>query len=395
MIDVLIIGAGPSGSSAAIRLARAGRQVLLVDRCRFPRRKACGEYYNPEASRLFAELGVLTAIEDSGAERVEALALAARGGCGLEIPFAGSASNGFPALTLGREVLDTLLLDEARRSGAAVWEEALVREPLGDGRSVEGAMIERHGVCRPVRARITLAADGLRSRFARRLGLAGPEPTRRKLGLAARYLAAEESPPRVLMSAAAGGCCGLAVRGGEANLGMVVDVSRAREVGGNPSAFFDHALLEYPALRTSVAGPAASVRTVGPLTWTTRQQSTGGCLLLGDAAGFYDPFTGQGVTFGLLTAKLAAEVTHAALSEQNVSAARLAEYDRRRQAMLAPRVLVQQAIQAVISRPWLLARVVDRLDRRPDTARTLVSVIADVAPAVRAFSPAFLARLVL
>jgi len=393
--EVLIIGAGPAGSSAAIRLARAGREVLLVDRCRFPRLKPCGEYYNPEACRLLAELGLLAAVEAAGAQRVEALELAARRGCRLVVPFAGIAPTEHPALSLGREVLDSLLLDEARRSGVTVWEEALVREPLGDERCVEGALIECHGALHQARARITLAADGLRSRFARRLGLAGREPARRKLGLSARYRAADDVLPRVLMSAATDGCCGLAVRGAEANLGMVVDAHRAREVGGDPSSFFHQALGDYPELRAAVAGEALSVRAVGPLTWTTRRQSTGGCLLLGDAAGFYDPFTGQGVTFGLLTAELAAEVTHAALSEGDVSLERLAEYSRRRSRMLAPRVLVQRAIQAVISHPRLLERVVERLDRRPDTARTLVSVIADVAPAARAFSPAFLARLVL
>jgi len=395
VVEVLIVGAGPAGSTAAIRLARAGREVLLVDRCRFPRQKPCGEYYNPEACRLLADLGLLEKAEAAGAHRVEALALAASAGCGLVVPFAGIAPAGCPALSLGREVLDSLLVDEARRAGVTVWEEALVREPLGDERCVEGALIERQGVQHQVRARITLAADGLRSRFARRLGLAGPEPARRTLGLAARYRAAEGVPPRVLMSAATDGCCGLALRGGEANLGMVVSAGRAREVGGNPAAFFDAALSDFPDLRSAVMGEPLGVRAVGRLTWMTRRQSTGGCLLLGDAAGFYDPFTGQGVTFALLTAELAAEVTHAALCEEDVSADRLAEYSNRRHLMLAPRVLVQRAIQSVIAHPRLLARVVERLGRRPDVARTLIGVIADVTPATRAFTPAFLARLVL
>ncbi|MGV3724327.1 MAG: NAD(P)/FAD-dependent oxidoreductase, partial [Actinomycetota bacterium] len=173
MTEVLIIGAGPAGSSAAIRLARAGHEVLLVDRCRFPRLKPCGEYYHPEACRLIAELRLQAGGGAAGARRVEALALAARGGCGLVVPFAGLTAADYPALSLGREVLDSLLLDEARRSGVTVWEEALVREPLGDERNVEGALIEWNGVHHQVRARITLAADGLKSRFARRLGLAG------------------------------------------------------------------------------------------------------------------------------------------------------------------------------------------------------------------------------
>jgi flavin-dependent dehydrogenase len=394
MIDVLIVGAGLAGSSAAIRLARQGYEVLLVDRCRFPRLKPCGEYYNPEGCRLLAELGLLPKLEAAGAFPVEALQLAAADGCGLVVPFAGISSGG-PALSLGREVLDTLLVEEARHSGATVWEEALVREPLREEGVVRGALIRMNGVDREVRARLTLAADGLRSRFARCLGLGVGDGGRKKIGLAARYPVADMVPPRVLMSAVGDGCCGLAVRGGEANLGMVADGSRAREIGGDPAAFFHRELKRFPQLAECVEGPPLSLCTVGSLTWRTRSQSTAGCLLLGDAAGFYDPFTGQGVTFALLTAQIAARIAGEALAENDLSARRLAHYSRERRRLLEPKLLVQRVIQEVIARPQLLDHVVARLNRRPDTARELVGVIADVLPATRALWPGFLARLVL
>jgi len=394
VIEVLIVGAGPAGSSAAIRLARQGHEVLLVDRCRFPRLKPCGEYYNPEGCRLLAELGLWPGLLAAGAHPVEALQLAAADGCGLVVPFAGVAS-GSPALSLGRETLDTLLIDEARRSGAAVWEEALVREPILDGQSVCGAVIRKNGVDHEVRARLTLAADGLRSRFARCLGLGAGDGGRRKIGLAARYRVRDEIPPRVMMSAEGDGCCGLAVRGDVANLGMVADGSRAREIGGNPAAFFQRELDRFPQLAECVEDVPQSLRTVGSLTWRTRSQSVAGCLLLGDAAGFYDPFTGQGVTFALLTARIAARVAGAALSDGDLAAARLEEYSRERRRLLGPKLLVQRVIQEVIARPRLLDHVVVRLNRRPETARQLVGVIGDVLPASRAMWPGFLARLVL
>ena len=395
MVEVLISGAGPAGSTAAIRLARMGREVVLVDRCRFPRMKPCGEYYNPEGVRLLQELGVGAALEQAGAQRVEALALSATGQPNLLVPFQGLAPAGVPALTLGREVLDTLLVEEARRCGVTVWEEALVREPLLEAGTVTGAIVRRDGVDREVRARITLAADGLRSRFARRLGLGLGDGGRQKLGLAARYEARPGIPSAVVMSADCHGCCGLAVRGGVANLGMVADLSRARDIGGNPAAFFQRALASFGGLQESVTGAPVSVQTIGPLTWTTRRQHAAGCLLVGDAGGFYDPFTGQGVTFALLTAQLAAEVTGAALDERDVSDRRLAEFTRRRGRMLAPRVTVQRVIQAVIARPALLGHVLERLNRRPACARALVGVIADLQPAYSLLSPGFLGRLLL
>lgn len=393
MVEVLIIGAGPAGSSAAIRLAKQGHEVLLVDRCRFPRPKPCGEYYNPEGVRLLAELGVLPTVQAAGAHQVDAIQLAAPEACGLVVPFAG-ISTADPALSLGREVLDTLLLDEARRLGVNVWEAATLREPLVERGTVCGAVVRWNGVDREVRARITLAADGLRSRFARCLGLGVGDRGRKKIGLAARYRVRDGIPPRVLMSASELGCCGLAVRGSEANLGMVADGSRAREIGGNLARFFQRELDTFPDLADAVEGAPQEVRAVGSLTWITRRQSLAGCLLLGDAAGFYDPFTGQGVTFALLTAQLAARVATEALADDELTDARLAQYSRERRQLLGPKVLVQRVIQEVIARPRLLNHMVSRLNQRPEVARTLIGVIADVLPASRAMMPDFLARLV-
>lgn len=392
MVEALVIGAGPAGSAAAIALARAGHAVLLVDRCRFPRGKPCGEYYNPEGVRLLGELGLpASSLRAAGAHSVPVLHLGTPD-CGtLSVPFSEVGPAGEPALTLGREVLDTLLVEEARRAGVTVWEGVLAREPLLENGGICGARLRVDGREREVRARVTLAADGLRSRFARCLGLAGSEARRRKLGITARCALRAEVPERLEMHALPGGCCGLALRGSEANLGMVVDASRARELGGNPARFMAGELERHPALGEWLEGRLEQVRTVGPLTWKTRRQWHPGCLLLGDAAGFYDPFTGQGVTFALLSARLAAAAAIEALGEG--SSEPLARYGRERQALLSPRIGVQMAIQEVLARPWLARRVIDRLNRRPEVARTLVGVIADVTPASRVLHPGFVAGL--
>jgi flavin-dependent dehydrogenase len=396
VIDVLIVGAGPAGSTAAIRLARAGCEVLLVDRCRFPRPKPCGEFYNPECCRLLAELGLLPTVTAAGARRLTGLSVVAPSGRTLEMPFRGATPFGTPefALTLGREELDHLLVSAAQAAGAMLWEGAEVREPLLEAGRVVGARLQRGREPCEVRARITLAADGLNSRFARRLGLGARPSGRQTLGLAARYRAGPEKSERILMHAGLKGCCGLAARGSTVNLAMVAPRSEARAIGGDPAGYFHRALALFPALREQLQGPPARVLTVGPLVWRTRRQAVPGALLLGDAAGFYDPFTGQGVTFALLTASLAAETALAELRGSAPAGGQMAEYAVRRRLLLEPKVRVQQAIQQVIARPRLLDHVLERLSGREAVARQLVGIVSDVLPASRALSPAFLAGLV-
>ncbi len=395
MSDVLVIGAGPAGSAAAIHLARAGWSVTLVDRCQFPRRKPCGEYFNPECVRLLRELGVLDSCLARGARTVSALTLNGPRSGAVRIAFSELPAACGEALTLGREVLDTVLVEEARRVGVDVRERVLVREPLVSEGQVTGARGEVDGKGVELKAAVTLGADGIRSRLARKLGLGAGDGGRRKIGITARCDTTGDSRPGLEIGARAGACSGLVVRGEEANLGMVADASRSREIGGNPGRFLWSVLANFPEQARRLSGAPRSVQTVGPLTWRTRRQAVDGCLLLGDAAGFYDPFTGQGVTFALLTAELAARTVDEALIRRDVGRGRLRRYEHERWRALAPRVWVQQAIQAVIQRPDHFERVYRRLRDRPEVARALIGVVADVLPPARVLSPRFLAGLIL
>jgi flavin-dependent dehydrogenase len=252
---------------------------------------------------------------------------------------------------------------------------------------------------RTIRAGLLIAADGTRSTVARRLGLSRPGRARPRLGLVARYGNVTRAVrDAVEMHASPPGYCGFALEaGGEANLGMVVDASEARRIGGDPAAYFDAVLPRFAGLHAQLQGARrlGKVATVGPIAVATCRQSAAGLLLVGDAAGFLDPFTGQGVTFALETARLAAGVAQAALAEGDLSARRLAAYDRARAALLSPRLRVQRAIQAFIARPALFSAALRRLDARPELARRLIAVTADLAPPAVVLSPAFLARLAL
>src|SRR3982751_6232219 len=193
MVDVLIAGAGPAGSIAAIRLARAGARVLLVDRARFPRDKLCGDTLNPGAMRVVDRAGLRARVE-AASRPLEGMLLTGAGGVHVR----GTYGAGLFARSLTRRVLDQLLVDAAIAAGVQFQdgvrvEEAMVEE-AGGRVTVRGAVLrcvkgERGTPARRMRvpAQITLAADGRRSALAFSLGLASHPVAPRRWAVGAYF----------------------------------------------------------------------------------------------------------------------------------------------------------------------------------------------------------------
>src|SRR5678815_5476932 len=141
--DVIIAGAGPAGSSAAIHLARGGLHVLLVEQKKFPRPKLCGEFISPECRRHFETLGVADAMTDSDPASITETVFYSSRGHHVTIPstwFGGPA-----ALGLSRAVMDNNLLRRAQECGVTIIEGATITEPLTDKESVRGLKLKLNG----------------------------------------------------------------------------------------------------------------------------------------------------------------------------------------------------------------------------------------------------------
>ena len=141
--DVIIAGAGPAGSSAAIHLARKDFRVLLVEQKKFPRPKLCGEFISPECRRHFEALGVAQAMTDSDpASITETVFYSARG---HHVTIPSSWFGGPAALGLSRAVMDDVLLKRARSCGVEVIEGATITEPILDNNIVRGVKLKING----------------------------------------------------------------------------------------------------------------------------------------------------------------------------------------------------------------------------------------------------------
>lgn len=399
--DVLVAGAGPAGSATAALLAGAGYSVLAVDRAAFPRDKACSEYMSPETVRLLDRLGVVAGLESAGAVALDGMKLTGPGGATLHGKFSLASHRPFRStgLSVSRRILDHQLVAAARTAGATVLERTRVEELLYDRGAVAGAVLRTSGGRQhSVRARLTVGADGLRSLVARRIGLRMRGGIQR-LAFVAHVARVREMGPSAELHVGRTGYVGLnRISADQTNVALVVPAERLREAHLGSEPFFWNALRDYPAVldRVQTGEVVRPVLATGPFAAWSRRVSTDGALLVGDAADFFDPFTGDGIYSALRGAELAAETAAAALSRPGpIAADRLAGYTRMRRRVFAGKWIMERVTGHGMYFPELFDHVVRRLGRRGAMAHDVIGVAGGFVPAHAVINPVFLARMVL
>ncbi len=399
-IDVLIAGAGPAGSATAAHLARRGYRVVVVDRAVFPRDKACSEYLGPEALRLLDQLGVVGNLEQAGAQPLLGTMVVAPRGASLTGLFSRTAVRPYrdAGLSVARRILDQALVDVARRAGAEVRERLTAEELLYESGAVAGLVVrDATGGRHTIRARLTIGADGLRSLVARRIG-------RRHYGFPARlaFVAHVANVPGLEgiaeMHVGERGYVGLnRIAPGLANVALVIPRGHASAARGDVTGYFLSQLERFPAIRERIghAEIAREVMVTGPFAAWSGRVAVNGALLVGDAADFFDPFTGEGIYSALKGAQLAAQTAASALVHDGIPTARqLAGYRVARRAAFLGKWLVERMVGYGMLAPGLFDRAVGRLERR-GLGHTFVGVTGDYVPARAVLNPWFLSRMVL
>ena len=397
---MLVVGAGPAGSATALLLAARGHSVVVVDRASFPRDKACSEYMSPEAVRILDRLGVVAALEAAGAVPIAGTSVTAARGARLHGRFALAGHRPFrpTGLSISRRILDHRLLGSARDAGARVLERTAVETLLRDAGGIAGAVVRTaDGGRATVKARLTVGADGLRSLVGRRLGRRRQGGLRR-VAFVAHVDGVEGMGDSAEMFVGPRGYLGLnPIGGGRTNVALVVPAGRAAGARGRARDFFFDTLADFPGVSERV-GRGSVVREIlatGPFAAWSGRVIADGAALVGDAADFFDPFTGEGIYSALRGAELLAEAAGPVLGHRGrVTAAALAPYRRARRRAFGGKWAVERLIGYGMSFPALFDRAVGRLGRRA-MAHTLIGVTAGFVPARAVLNPVFLARMLL
>ena len=402
--DVAIVGGGPAGAALAIALGRAGNDVVLFERTPDYRWRAGGVFTSPATMAAFRRLGLSEGLLAAIARPVPAMRVETPAGASFRLTYGDDGSLAAPAVGLDRAVLDPALLELAIAAGVEVRRGMTVTEvtaPERAGGPFQLRTGRANGDAETHFARVLVGADGIRSRVARSLGVA--RPARFASRTALTYHLADPGPaaPRdARMRILRDGYVGIApVPRGRVNVGIVLGPSWRSALHADGAELLATTIVRAtPATADDAAGWRFGVRCdelvgASPVGHRVTRKAGAGWFLIGDAAGFLDPFTGEGIHRALVSAELAGRAIDGLLSGRLSSEGASGAYERAMLARFRVKDLVSSVVQAFLARPALFEYVARRLARRSGSRETMGLVMGDLVRAERAFDPRFLARL--
>jgi geranylgeranyl reductase family protein len=404
--DALIVGGGPSGAAAAYWLAQRGRRVLVVEKKRFPREKTCGDGLTPRAVRQLSDIGLGEQLE--GCQRFDGLRSI---GHGITLELAWPDHPDFPpyGYVVRRRELDEMVAERAVKAGATLWQGVEAVAPVVDNGLLGGAVVKHkdNGVTESVHAKYVVVADGANSRFGRALGTARDRSY--PLGMAIRgyFTSPLHDDPWIESHLDISDKDGNHLPGygwifpagdGTVNVGvgLLSTFSGWKHINTSHlmETFCEVAPARWGISPETSCGPPTGGRLPTGGSVTPRVGPT--FVVTGDAAGFVNPFNGEGISVAYETGRLAADAVDRALAANDGLA--LQTYDDRlaetyglyfKVARLFVRVIGNPAIMRELTRigfqsktlmEWILRIMANLL--RPDEigpAEVVYKMVAGIA----------------
>ncbi len=399
--DLIIVGGGPSGAGAALYAKRHGLRSLLLDQATFPRDKVCGDALSGKSVAILRELDLLDGVRQLPGAAISRIIFTSPRHTELVIDLRQSGLDQVPeGFVIRRRNLDRFLFEEAKQAADDCREGFTVTDLVTEagfvcgvrGRQGDEAEVEHRG-------RIVLGADGYNSLVARKTGLYQHDPRHWVVALRQYYrnvggltdqielhYVDEVIPGYFWIFPLENGCANVGI-------GMLHKYVKQRRIDLRQAL---RAAIDSPAFRGRFAAAEPLEEPAGwnlPVGSKHRRMVGNGFMLLGDAAGLIDPFTGEGIGNALYSARFAVETAREALEAGDVSEAFLARYDRRLWGAIGGELKVSTQLQKIGRHRLLLNFVIDRAARNREVGDLIAGMIANEVPRKKLANPLFYLKL--
>ncbi|MEM4348428.1 MAG: NAD(P)/FAD-dependent oxidoreductase [Candidatus Anstonellaceae archaeon] len=400
LYDAIVVGGGPAGSTAAAFLSRKGRKVLLLEKEAWPRNKTCGDAISGKSVGVLRELGLTEELEKADHGEVTGLTFSSPNGTVVTIPFKGSDGQIAKGYVCRRMVYDHILWNCAKSTCDAYDGTAVVGVIKNNGKIVGVKAKDKSGREMEFQGKIIIGADGVSSLIAREIRGSEVDPQHTCIAYRAYYsgITGMNSTLEIhfVKSIMPGYFWIFPLEKGLANVGVGMVMSDMKKGNVNLHQAMLDIIQKNPLFkeRFATATQASPISAWSlPFGSKRRKVSGEGVLLVGDAAGLVDPFSGEGIGNAMTSGKIAAAIADEALSKGDTSAEALAKYDQALWNEIGNELQTSYAMQKLGRIEWLLNFVVNKAATSPKAREAIAGTFSNEEAKRDYMSPLFYLRL--
>ena len=403
MYDVIIVGAGPAGSTAALYAHRLGLNCILLDKAIFPRDKICGDALSGKSVRLMRELDLLDGVEKLDGSEINRITFGSPSHSQFDVHLKGNKNNDYitKGYVVPRKIFDNFLFEKAdelteTRQGFTVNDIIYQNDKIS---GVKGTNIE--GKEEILNAPIIMGCDGANSIVARKLGLYEMDMENTAVAIRCYYEGVQGLSNQIelhYVSEVKPGYFWLFPAGnGKANIGIGLSKNDAKKEDRTLRQIMDE-IVQSDYFRSRFGNARPLEKPVGwnlPLGRIQRKNHGNGFMLLGDAAGLVDPFTGEGIGNAMVAAKYAMEVALKAKNNTDYSERLFSEYDQLLWGEIGGELRTSTKLQSLARSSFLLNFVIDRAARNEEVQAIISGMLSHEIPKDELSSPMFYLKILL
>ena len=395
--DVVIVGGGPAGATAALYANRLGLSTLIVDKSIWPRDKICGDALSGKVVDILKDLDLISEVKTLKGTSIRRITFGSPANKIFDIDLSKSLNSDHirEGYVIPREIFDYFLFKKAQNV-VEVKEGFTVKNLLIEDENVVGIQgTDISGNVENILASIVIGADGYNSIVAQKLNLYKMEMEHTALGIRCYYEGVEGLTDQIelhfLKEINPGYFWLFPVGEGKANIGLGLSKKNIKEQKKNLIDLLDVVTkLEYFKDRFAYAKPIEKPKGWNlPMGSTHRKNHGNGFMLLGDAAGLIDPFTGEGIGNAMVSAKHAIITAKNSIRDNDLSEKSLSEYDKNMWEEIGPELRVSTNLQKLARSKFLLNFIINRASRNDEIKDIIGGMLANEVARGDLANPAF------